>query len=136
MNRRRSNLVAPRGSAPLRRQQFGSFSLQELWRKDFLSGLGLWVVIEIVSFLLLPALGAIEPGERLKAWFSLSIPLGIGGAFLLAVSSRYIAGTNEQSNGSKPSSLIGQSGGWLGMIGILFPFLMVTGEFLGKALGG
>lgn len=133
---RRPELVAPRrrstGRSIQRMHIFSSFD--DLGRKDFLTGLLLWVVIMIVSFLLMPALGAIEPGERLSLWFSLSLPLGIGGAFLLGSSSRFMAITNERSSGSGKSlrSLLGQFGGWVGLAGILFPFVMVTGEFFAK----
>lgn len=111
-----------------------NFSFDDLWRRDFLRGLGLWIVIEIVSFLLLPGLGAIQPGDRLKFWFGLSIPLGIGGALLLGGSSRFVALTNERAaSGSKTLlSLLGQFGGSIGIAGILFPFIMAAGEFLAK----
>jgi cytochrome c oxidase assembly factor CtaG len=109
-------------------------TFDELGRKDFLSGLLLWVVIMVVSFLLLPALGAIQPGERLSLWFALSLPLGIGGAFLLGSSSRFVAITNERSSSNSKTllSLLGQFGGWIGLAGILFPFVMVTGEFFAR----
>lgn len=111
-----------------------NFSFDDLLRRDFLRGIGLWIVIEIISFLVLPGIGAIQPGERLKVWFSLSIPLGIGGALLLGGSSRFVALTNERAaSGSKTLlSLLGQFGGTIGIAGILFPFVMVAGEFLAK----
>lgn len=111
-----------------------NFSFDDLWRRDFLKGFTLWIVIEIVSFLVLPGLGAIQPGDRLKFWFGLSIPLGLGGALLVGGSSRFIAMTNERtSSGSKTLlSLLGQFGGSIGIAGILFPFVMVAGEFLAK----
>jgi hypothetical protein len=121
----------PRGTTV---ERLHYFAFDELGRKDFLSALGLWVVIEFVSFILLPAFGAIEPGERMRAWFSLSLPLGIGGAFLIGASSRFVAVTNERAaSGSKSLlSLLGQFGGWIGLAGILFPFVMVVGEFFAK----
>ncbi len=83
----------------------------------------------------MPAMGAIQPGERMRAWFSLSIPLGLGGAFLLSFSSRFVAITHERAGmGSKSlANFIGQFGGWLGFAGITFPFFMVVSEFLTKA---
>ncbi|MBW4472307.1 MAG: hypothetical protein KME45_18170 [Stenomitos rutilans HA7619-LM2] len=111
-----------------------NFSFDDLLRRDFLRGLGLWIVIEIVSFLVLPGLGAIQPGDRLKFWFGLSIPLGIGGALLLGGSSRFVALTNERmASGNKTLlTLLGQFGGSIGIAGILFPFVMAAGEFLAK----
>lgn len=111
-----------------------NFSFDDLWRKDFLKGIILWIVIEIVSFLVLPGLGAIRPSDRLKFWFGLSIPLGIGGALILGGSSRFIAMTNERiASGHKTLlSLLGQFSGSIGLAGILFPFVMVVGEFLAK----
>lgn len=111
-----------------------NFSFDDLWRRDFLRGFGLWIVIEIVSFLVLPGLGAIQPGERLKFWFGLSIPLGIGGALLIGGSSRFIAMTNDRAAGGSKTllSFLGQFGGSIGIAGILFPFVMVAGEFLSK----
>jgi hypothetical protein len=117
-------------------QRLNYFSFAELGRKDFLTGLTLWVVLEFFSFVILPALGAIAPGERLKIWFSLSIPLGLGGAFLLGASSRFVAITNERAASSNKLllSILGQFGGWIGLAGILFPFVMVTTEFFARTL--
>ncbi|XHX79090.1 MAG: hypothetical protein RBJ76_03925 [Stenomitos frigidus ULC029] len=111
-----------------------NFSFDDLWRKDFLRGFTLWIVIEVFSFLILPGIGAIQPGDRLKYWFSLSIPLGIGGAFLLGGSSRFVAVMNERAASSSKTllSLLGQFGGSIGLAGIIFPFVMVAGEFLAK----
>jgi len=111
-----------------------NFSFEDLARKDFFAGLILWIVLEILSFLILPALGAIQPGERLKVWFSLSIPLGIGGALLLGISSHFVAFTHERAarENKRIASFLGQFGGGLGLAGILFPFVMATGEFFAK----
>ncbi|MGA7934015.1 MAG: hypothetical protein WCA35_10755 [Kovacikia sp.] len=118
-------------------QRLNYFSFAELGRKDFLTGLILWLVLEVFSFLVLPGLGAISPGERLKGWFYLSLPLGFGGAFLLGVSSRFMAITNERASSSNKLvlSILGQFGGWIGLAGILFPFAMVTSEFFARTLG-
>lgn len=111
-----------------------NFSFDDLWRKDFLKGIVLWIVIEIVSFLILPGIGAIQPGDRLKFWFGLSIPLGLGGSFLLGGSSRFVALMNERASSGRKKvlSLLGQFSGSIGLAGIVFPFVMVTGEFLAK----
>jgi asparagine N-glycosylation enzyme membrane subunit Stt3 len=108
---------------------------EELGQKDFMTGLLLWVVIEAISFGLLPALGAIQPGDRMRLWLSISVPLGLGGAFLLGMSSRFVAITSERSSSDTKSlnTILGQSMGWLAMIGILFPFFTATGEFFAKS---
>jgi hypothetical protein len=114
-----------------------NFSFDDVGRKDFLIGILLWLVMEFVSFVVLPAVGVIEPGDRLKGWFLLSLPLGIGGALLLGGSSRFITATQERS--AKSSKLLlnflGQFGGGLGLFGIVFPFVMVTAEFFAKIFG-
>ena len=137
MVRQKTNPMAKRRSRGGSVERLHYYAFDDLGRKDFLSALLLWVVIEIVSFLLLPALGAIQPGERMRAWFTLSIPLGIGGAFLIGASSRFVAVTNERgSSGSKTLlSLLGQFGGWIGLAGILFPFVMVVSEFFARVFG-
>lgn len=133
---KRPELTAPRrrttGRSVQKMHIFSNFD--ELGRKDFLTGLLLWVVLMFVSFLVLPAIGAIQPGERMNTWFALSLPLGIGGAFLLGFSSRFMAITNERaSSGSKSLlAIVGQFGGWIGMAGVLFPFVMATSEFFAK----
>jgi len=136
LNRQKSNLASPkRRSSGRSVQRLNYFSFAELGRKDFLTGLILWIVLELFSFVILPAVGAINPGERMKIWFSLSIPLGIGGAFLLGASSRFIAVTNERAASSKLLlSIFGQFGGWIGLAGILFPFVMATSEFFARNL--
>lgn len=107
------------------------FSLNELQRKDLLTALGLWLTIELVSFVLFPMLGLIDPDARLRTWFLISVPLGVGGAILIGASSRSMAVLSEK--GSKRTRLIqtwmAQFGSWVGLAGIMFPFVMVCREF-------
>jgi hypothetical protein len=109
-------------------------TFDDLGRKDFFTSLILWVVLMFVSFLLLPAIGAIQPGERLNTWFAISLPVGFIGAFLVGSSSRFVAITHERvPSGSKTLlTILGQLAGWLGYAGILFPFVMVMSEFFSK----
>lgn len=135
MNKRRpSNAVAARKrTAPRIGRDANPFPFEELGQKDLLSTLGLWAAIEIASFLILPAMMGIDFGTRLKTWFTLSIPFGFGGAFLLAMSSRMVAIANAKSSESRSlMKLLGQVGGIAGFLGVVFPFLMVAGEFLGR----
>ncbi len=107
------------------------FSFDELQRKDLFIALGLWVTVELVSFIFFPAVALITPGERLKTWFLISIPLGLGGALLISASSRFVALSHQRSSGATKTLLVflGQFGGWMGLVGILFPFFMVCSEF-------
>ncbi|MCU0552207.1 MAG: hypothetical protein MUC48_22985 [Leptolyngbya sp. Prado105] len=105
-----------------------NFSFDELQKKDLLTALGLWLVVEIVSFVLFPTVGLINPGARLRTWFLLSIPFGLGGAVLLSMSSRFVATAGNRPQ-RRLSELLGQFGGWIGLAGILFPFVMVCIEF-------
>jgi len=111
------------------------FSFEDLAQKDFFVSLGLWGVLEIVSFLILPALGFVPANAPLKVWFLLSFPFGVGGALLIAASSHFVALTNEYAytkSGRTIASFLGQFGGWLGFAGILFPFAMVLNEIIAK----
>ncbi|HTL90686.1 MAG TPA: hypothetical protein VL134_14890 [Leptolyngbya sp.] len=105
-----------------------NFSFDDLQKKDLLTALGLWLVVEGVSFVLFPTLGLINPGARLRGWFLVSVPFGLGGAALLSMSSRFVATAGDRP-GRNLSALIGQFGGWLGLAGIMFPFLVVCIEF-------
>ncbi len=105
-----------------------NFSFNDLQKKDLLTALGLWLVVEVVSFVLFPTLGLINPGARLRTWFLLSVPFGLGGAALLSLSSRFVASAGERSS-RKLSALLGQFGGWIALAGIMFPFFVVCLEF-------
>jgi hypothetical protein len=107
------------------------FSFDDIQRKDLFTALGLWLTIELVSFVFFPLVGLINPGARLKTWFLISLPLGVGGAMLISLSSRFMAIATEQvQKSSKPIyRILGQFGGWIGLAGILFPFYMVCVEF-------
>ncbi|KAM3095920.1 hypothetical protein ACKFKG_11690 [Phormidesmis sp. 146-35] len=107
-----------------------NFSFDELQRKDLFIALGLWLVVEFVSFVFFPSLGLINPGARLRTWFTMSLPLGIGGALLISSSSRFMAMTHERANNNRLLySFLGQFGGWIGLAGILFPLFTVCVEF-------
>jgi hypothetical protein len=109
---------------------------EELGRKDFMTGLMLWLVLEVLTFIFLPILGVIPFSDRLRGLFLLSLPLGVGGAFLLGASSRFVAVTNERiSSQSKILlSFLGQFGGGIGMTGVIFPFFIAAAEFFANIL--
>lgn len=110
------------------------FSFDNLIKQDFWSALKLWLVLEVFSFLIFPVIGMIQPGVRLRSWFLISLPLGIGGALLVGFSSRFVAITNERyrSRAKTIELSAGQALGWLGLLGVAFPLLMVSLEFLSK----
>jgi hypothetical protein len=112
------------------------FPFEELGRKDFMTGLILWLVLEVLTFIFLPILGIIPFSDRLKGLFLVSLPLGVGGAFLLGASSRFVAVTNERiaSQSKILLSFLGQFGGGIGMAGVIFPLLIAAGEFFANVL--
>jgi hypothetical protein len=108
-----------------------NFSFDDLQRKDLFIALSLWIVIELVCFIFFPAIGLINPGIRLRAWFLISVPLGVGGAILIGASSRFIAFANEagKKEYKRLYSFLSQFGGWIGLAGVMFPFVMLCIEF-------
>lgn len=110
------------------------FSFDDLVKKDIISALKLWAFMEVGCFLIFPILGVIDPGPRLQSWFLFSIPAGLVGAFLVGVSSKFVSVTNERNASTiKRIELItGQAIGWIGLMGVAFPLLMVGIEFLAK----
>ncbi len=106
------------------------FSVDELAKKDFLIALGIWLSLEFVSFVVFPGLKLIDPGDRASVWFYTSIPLGLGGAFLLGASSRFIAVTHEKTPKNQRFFRIAlsQVAGWIGLAGVAFPLAMVIVE--------
>lgn len=108
-----------------------NFSFDELQRKDLRIALGLWLTVEFVSFAFFPSVGLINPGAKLRTWFLASLPLGIAGAILISASSRFVALANERAAGNSKVfySFLGQFGGWIGLVGVLFPLLTVCVEF-------
>lgn len=111
----------------------------ELAQKDFLICMGIWLTLEIVSFILFPMFRLIQPpGERMQTWFLISLPLGVGGALLVALSSRYMAISNERDPGPGKSARIwlGQFMGGVGLVGLAFPLMMVVLEFFARMIAG
>lgn len=104
---------------------------EDLGRRDFLISIGIWLSLEFVGFVIFPALKLVNPGDRMIGWFWTSIPLGIGGAFLLGASSRFVAISNElkDPNKRRPRIWLGQMAGWIGLAGVAFPLLMISLEF-------
>ncbi|MBD1862908.1 MULTISPECIES: hypothetical protein [Trichocoleus] len=127
--------LAPR--TPARERQPLSFTLEDITQRDFFVALGIWVILEVLGLVLFPALGLIQPGDRLNGWIATSVPVGVIGAFLVGASSQYINVTVDRADRTnKPLQiLLGQAVGWLGLAGVLFPLLVVAVEFFTKTLG-
>lgn len=109
--------------------------MNELVRRDLLTCLGTWLALEVVCFGLLPAIGLARSQFNTEPWLIASLPLGIGGAFLLAsgtqITERVIERATERRRTNdrlqrimmKLSSLLLS---WAGLIGIGFPILITT----------
>ena len=116
------------------------FSIREVAQRDILTALGLWLTLEVICFAILPALKFIEPGDRLRAWFMTSVPLGILGSFTVGVSSHLLIRFNqlrypESKHHPRKTFLLalGQLIGLLGLGGVGFPAAMVIAEFFLQA---
>lgn len=116
---------------PPRQYQVPSFTFENITGRDFRRALMLWIALEILSFVVFPVTGMIRPGPRLSTWFWTSVPVGLVGALLVGFSSQYLVVTNNRPlTSNKPMlMLLGQAVGWLGMGGVLFPFLITSIEF-------
>lgn len=102
----------------------------ETFRRELLTGLGIWLCLELVAFAVFPGLGIIQLGDRLKGWLALSFVFGLGGAFLLALCPRYIECDRQRSNKIARHLRIGlwRLMAWAGLAGVAFPLLMLSYE--------
>lgn len=98
-----------------------------LAKRDFLISLGIWIALESVTFAFLPILGMVHLRDN-QGWLLASLPLGIGGAFLVGVGSRFAIFSHR-----RPSKIIQflqmvmASGiSLLGILGIAFPTLVAS----------
>ncbi|MGP1384645.1 MAG: hypothetical protein ACTS2F_13865 [Thainema sp.] len=106
--------------------------INDLTRKDFWNALGLWAGMEMFGFVVCPLLNVIEFSDRSFIWFASSLPLGIGGALLVSISSRFLTISNRRRRGmtKQMELLVGHIIGSVGLLGVMFPLLMVILEFL------
>lgn len=110
--------------------------MNELAKKDLFVCLGIWLALEVISFGILPAIGFQQPGLDTDPWFLFSLPLGIGGAFLMASSTqlrdsgfrhtetRSVAA--HQSSRRLPAPLLATFAAWLGLLGMAYPILVMS----------
>jgi hypothetical protein len=110
--------------------------LDNLQRRDFVSSLMLWVLAEVLGFLLLPQLGLIRPSpEIFQTWVIRSLPLGVGGALLISFTSGMVLYSRNQGKPARAfTSLLAAVGGVLGIGGILYPLIVSCAEFFSKGL--
>jgi hypothetical protein len=99
--------------------------MNELARKDLLTCLGIWLALEIVCFGLLATTGLARSQFNAEPWLIVSLPLGIGGAFLLASSTQIIETPRQTDRPhTRAKYLSGALFSGLGLVGIGFPILV------------
>lgn len=109
--------------------------MNELARKDLFTCLGIWLALELVSFGLLPAIGLSASTVKTDTWFILSLPLGIGGAVLMASSTQLSSEIYAHQDSHRAShnpiqpiffSVLESLTSWIGLLGIGFPLLILS----------
>ncbi|NJR58430.1 MAG: hypothetical protein HC769_05940 [Cyanobacteria bacterium CRU_2_1] len=104
--------------------------MNQLARRDLFVCLGIWLALETICFALLPALKFDQSGGKSELWFIISLPLGIGGAFLMASSTQLalVSQTEPRLPRSKKLglSLLAFLSSWAGLLGIGFPLLFMS----------
>jgi hypothetical protein len=138
VNKRKSNAAtatrrprSTRGSS----QRMRTTAFDELNQKDFLTALTMWLVVEVMSFLILPPMIGGPSAERLQSMLWPSVIFGVGGAWLVGNASRFIAITHEQRHGVNQRSvmsILAQAVSWFAVAGILYPLIIVAGEFFSR----
>jgi hypothetical protein len=112
----------------------------QMARKDAASALIVWVVLEFLSLLILPTFKLIQGDHRLPIWLSITIPLGIIGAVLIGISSWAVKQVqnkiDRQAANKNLYVTLAQAVGWLGVIGVGFPLIVVGLELWFSMLRG
>lgn len=100
--------------------------------RDMTTAFWLWIVIEVICFLVLPRLEFIEVGTRLNRWFTISLFLGIGGIVAIGMSSWLVDRFSQDpaSSDRRYRLFFSQVLGFGGLLGIAYPLLMVLGDFM------
>lgn len=99
--------------------------------KDFFSAFLVWLLLEVFSFILLPSFQLIGPEHKFRTWIMISVPLGVIGALLVGFSSQFIFLCHERMHNRDLKWVLiwlGQIGGWLGLIGVAFPLIVMCIE--------
>lgn len=104
----------------------------QLARKDAVSALFVWFFLEGLSLIILPSFQMIQGSNRLSIWLSITIPAGILGAVLMGISSWWVKWTQEkidrQNTNKQLYVTLSQAMGWLGLVGIGLPIIVVGVE--------
>ncbi|PZD74875.1 hypothetical protein C1752_00851 [Acaryochloris thomasi RCC1774] len=104
-----------------------------LTQQDTLSALIVWLVLEGLSFILLPSFQLIPGEHKHLTWILISGSLGVTGAVLIGLSSGIIqyCHDNLPRRGTNKQSLINvaQVMSWMGLAGVGFPLVFVALEF-------
>jgi uncharacterized membrane protein YciS (DUF1049 family) len=102
-------------------------------RKDAFSALIVWIFLEGLSLMVQAtfqdSFQLIQGSNKLSTWLSITIPSGILGAVLIGISSWWVKWTQEkidrQVSNKQLYVTLSQSIGWLGLVGIGLPIIMV-----------
>jgi uncharacterized membrane protein YciS (DUF1049 family) len=107
-------------------------------RKDAFSALIVWIFLEALSLMIQASFSnsfqLIQGSNKLSTWLSITIPSGIIGAVLIGISSWWVKWTQEKIDRQVANKqlyvTLSQSIGWLGLLGIGLPIIVVGVELL------
>jgi hypothetical protein len=106
----------------------------QLARSDALSALGVWVLLEGLSLIVLRDFRFLPPENKFMAWILISAPLGMIGAVCIGVSSWLVKRIQEKMDRSQNNKsllvFLSQALGWLGLVGVGLPMAMVGIELV------
>jgi hypothetical protein len=112
----------------------------QLARKDAASALMVWIFLEGLSFTILPTFQMIQGNNKFPIWLSITIPAGVVGAAMIGVSSWWVNWTQATIDRQVPNKrlyvTLAQSVGWLGLIGVGLPIIVVGLELWLSMLRG
>lgn len=95
----------------------------------------MWLVVEVLSFLVLPIMLGSSASAILHKLFVPSLVLGLGGAWVMASMSRFIAINQQRSHAGTRwvLSMMAQAVSWIAVAGMLYPLISVIGGGLAHA---
>jgi hypothetical protein len=111
-----------------------TFTLKEdidlfLGKQDTLSALMVWILLEGLSCLVVPSAQLIPGDDKWLSWILISVPVGLIGALLIGTSSTLVEWVQEKfdkrTTNKKLWVFLSQMLGWLGMIGVGLPLILV-----------
>jgi hypothetical protein len=101
----------------------------KLARKDAASALIVWIFLEGLSLLILPNFQLIQGGSKFPIWLSITLPSGTIGACMIGVSSWWVTwiqeGIARQDQNKRLYATLAQALGWLGLMGVGLPMIVV-----------